>query len=166
MKPRLLGMLAALCDMFPGHDSLSSELLRFSFMIWTTKGPEVIQLPRTSLGHRDDVVHLQLGSRSAHLAGEPIPCKHLGPDGRPVTWAVQVPGRGVLPGLPGLVLSAPTIPVGLGDTAGSQADHCGSGHLCTSKVSGPGWILVWQPGPFAFLDLSKQLNLETISQGF
>lgn len=107
-------------------------------MILFAEDPQVVLLPTAALGHWDDVVHLQLGSSSAHLAGEPIPSKHLGLDGGPVTRTVQIPGRGVLPGLPGLVFSAPTIPVSLGDAAGSQADHCGSGHLCTSKVAAVG----------------------------
>lgn len=37
------------------------------------QGPEVVQLPGPSPGYRDDVVYLQLGSLTAHLAGKPIP---------------------------------------------------------------------------------------------
>lgn len=131
-------------------------------MVLLAEDPQVVQLPTPALGNRDDVVHLQVGSLSAHLAGEPIPCQHLSPDGGPVARAVLVPGRGVLPGLPGLVLSAPTIPKGLGGAAGSKTDALGSrqphtsnvvGRLvwaeprATGQVFGPGWMLILQPGP-------------------
>lgn len=129
-------------------------------MVILAESPQVVRLPRTSLGYRDDVVHLQVGSLSAHLAGEPIPRQDAGPDGGPVARAVLVPGRSVLPGLPGLVLSAPAIPEGLGGAAGSKTYALGSRQPCTPKVSGPGWVLVWQPGPFAFSDL-KPTNLES-----
>jgi hypothetical protein len=107
------------------------------------------------------MVNLKLGSLSAALAGEPVPSQHLSPDGGPVAWTAQVPNRGVLPGPPGLVLSTPTVPDGLGGAAGSQANAFGPGHGHL-QVFGPGWVLIWQPGPTTFLDL----YLEPVSRAF
>lgn len=125
------------------------------------------------------MVHFQLGSLSALLASEPIPDQDLSLDRAPVARPALVPGRHVLPGPPGLVLSAPTVPDGREGAAGLETHTLspGHGHLqrcagwwglvprATGQVFGPGWLLIWQPGPTTFLDL-ESTNLETVSGAF
>ena len=144
-------------------------------VVLLAEDPQVVHLPTTALGDRDNVVHLQVGSLSAHLAGEPVPGENLGLDRRPIPRPALVPGRCVLPGPPGLVLSAPTIPEGRLGAACHQANALGSWHctpLTSSAPAGycsgsrgqpPSWISfqlrTWRQGG-AFRGLRHLLNRE------
>ena len=149
-------------------------------MTTAAQAPEIFHLPGTPLGHRDDVVNLQVGSLSAHLAGEPVPGQHLSPDGGPVGRPCLVPGRDVLPGLPKLMLSASAIPEGLGDATLGQADRSCSWHswapprslwprLDTELAAGaqhlPGSLQTWNHRAKASTRLGLLINREIEQEG-
>lgn len=120
-----------------------TKLPRLGAVAISIQSPKVAQLPGTAPGYRDDVVYLQLGSRSADLAGKPIPCEHLSPDRGPVARTALVPSRDVLPGFPGLVLLAPTIPEGLDEATLGQADRVCSWHAWSPRQSRAGCCRGW-----------------------